>query len=118
MKGRRDANTTYTDLSTVLRRNNPSQAEKKRQNDSFGSVDPVVDHLMGSKALMIVIWGSVASVLSLGLAVMAMAALFGRSQNLKPGGVRATIIMLGVPAVLAYVPVATAIAMLCSRRLR
>jgi hypothetical protein len=53
MKERRDENTTYTDLSSVLRLNNPSQAENKQQNDSLGAIDPVIDHLMGSKSVQI-----------------------------------------------------------------
>jgi hypothetical protein len=58
-----DADATYADLSTVLRHNDPSEAEKKRQSDTLGSTDPVVDHLMRSKALKAVFWGFIAAVL-------------------------------------------------------
>ena len=116
MKERRDENTTYTDLSSVLRLNNPSQAENKQQNDSLGSIDPVIDHLMGSKAFKFVIWGSMGGVLALGLAVVVVVTFFGRDDGLEI--LRWRLLMVGIPAFVGYVPVMTAIAMLCSRRLR
>jgi hypothetical protein len=116
MKERRDENTTYTDLSSVLRLNNPSQAENKQQNDSLGAIDPVIDHLMGSKAFKFVIWGSMGGVLALGLAVMVVLTFFARHDKLEI--LRGIILTAGIPAFVGYVPVITAAAMLCSRRLR
>jgi hypothetical protein len=116
MKEHRNRNTTYTDLSTVLRLNNPSQAENKRQNDSLDLVDPVIDHLMRSRALRSLIWGFIVGVLSLGLGIMVVVSFSGFKQ--EPGPVRVTILMIGVPCLLGYVPMFTAVAMLCSRRLR
>lgn len=116
-KEARAPNVTYADsrLSTVLRLNDPSQAENKLQNDSFDSIDPVIDHLMGSRAVKCVIWSLIVIVLLVGLAVVVVSSLWMLPEF---GLARAGVMIICIPFLLGYVPAATAIAMLCSRRLR
>jgi hypothetical protein len=78
-KESRNVNATYTDLSTVLRLNGPSQAEKKRQSDALGSDDPVIEHLMRSKALKAVFLGLIAAVLGWGIAIIVLVEMGGPS---------------------------------------
>jgi hypothetical protein len=112
----RTPDTAYTDcrLSTVLRLNNPSQAEDKLRNDSIDSVDPVINHLMGSRAVKCVIWSLVVIVLLMGVAAVVVLALWEYADGLA----RASVMSIGIPILLGFVPAATAVAMLCSRRLR
>jgi hypothetical protein len=107
-----DADATYADLSTVLRHNDPSEAEKKRQSDTLGSTDPVVDHLMRSKALKAVFWGFIGAVLGWGIAIVVLVGIRdgrGRTELLR---------IAGAPCLAAWVPATTLFAMMCSRRLR
>jgi hypothetical protein len=112
MRQRCGGNTTYTDLSTALRLNDPSEAKHKRQNDTYGSADPVIEHLMSSKAFKAVVWSLILAVLALGAAITAVGAWRGTQW-------RATyLVYMGGPAILGSVLLSTAIAMMCSRRLR
>jgi hypothetical protein len=112
MKERREASATYPDLSTVLRLNDPSQAEDKLRNDSLDSIDPVVDHLMNSRAFRVVIKGFIVAVLVLGMAVFASGEIVGSDIRLVVLGYG------GFPVFFAFVPLATAMAFICSHRLR
>lgn len=108
----RKAHTTHADLSTVLRLNDPSRSENKRHDGSPDSVDPVIDHLMGSRALKIVVRIFLGAVLFLGLAIISISAVDGsevRTVFLQNGG---------GPGLAACVPFMMVIAMVCSRRLR
>jgi hypothetical protein len=109
MRQRRDGKTTYTDLSTVLRLNDPSEAKHKIQNDTYGSTDPVIEHLMSSKAFKAVVWTFIVAVLVLGGGIMAVGA---------DVGIQYRAVYLAGPAIVGSVLISTAIAMMCSRRLR
>jgi hypothetical protein len=113
MKERHDANATYTDLSTVLRVNDPSEAEHKRQSDTLGSTDPVIEHLMSFKAFKAVVWSFIAAVTILGLSIIAHG-IFGNLGSTARVGV----LLYGGPGFVLSVLLSTAIAMMSSRRLR
>jgi hypothetical protein len=113
IKEARTPDATYTDLSTVLRLNDPSQAENKLRNDSIDSIDPVIDHLMSSKAFKLVVWSFVLGVLALGIPwTITLGASGGDSPSRMMG------LELGVPSFIPFNVVTSAVAMVCSRRLR
>lgn len=112
LKERRQANASHADLSMVLRLNNPSRAEDKLHNDSPDSIDPVIEHLMGSRAFRLVIKIFFGMVLFLGITFFFMG---------EDGGSETRLLVLGyggVPCFLILVPFTTAVAIVCSRRLR
>jgi hypothetical protein len=111
-KESRNVNATYTDLSTVLRLNGPSQAEKKRQSDALGSDDPVIEHLMRSKALKAVFLGLIAAVLGWGIAIIVLVEMGGAQYRTD------LLAFAGAPCLGAWVPATALFAMMCSRRLR
>ena len=112
LKERRQANASHADLSMVLRLNNPSRAEDKLHNDSPDSIDPVIEHLMGSRAFRLVIKIFFGAVLFLGLSFFYMGQ-YGGSE------IRLTVLGYGgFPCFLILVPFTTAVAIVCSRRLR
>jgi hypothetical protein len=113
IKEARTPDATFTDLSTVLRLNDPSQAENKLRNDSIDSIDPVIDHLMSSKAFKLVVWSFVLGVLALGIPwTITLGASGGDSPSRMMG------LELGVPSFIPFNVVTSAVAMVCSRRLR
>jgi hypothetical protein len=116
VKEARTSDATHTDLSTVLRLNSPSQAENKLRDDSIDStdsIDPMIDHLMGSKAFRVVNWISIVCVLLLGLFwTIGGAALGGE------GPTREMALAVGIPMIFCSTLFAAAVAMMCSRSLR
>ena len=112
LKERRQANASHADLSMVLRLNNPSRAEDKLHNDSPDSIDPVIEHLMGSRAFRLVIKIFFGAVLFLGLSFFYMGQYGGSEIRLTVLGYD------GFPCFLILVPFTTAVAIVCSRRLR
>lgn len=112
MKERCEANASHSNLSMVLRLNNPSQAEDKLHNDLPGSTDPVIDHLMGSRAFRLVIKVLFGAVLCLGLIFFFLGEVGGSLARLYILGLG------GIPCFFALVPFLTAVAIVCSRRLR
>ena len=101
----------YDDLKSALRLNEPSKADHKLDTGAKTPSDPIIDHLMSSKALRGVIRSFVVVLLLLGVAIMIMAAMGG-------GGTRLDVLQFGGPLVGCYVPVALLLIMPFSQRSR
>ena len=100
--------TSYPNLQSALRLNDPSTFESKLPTQTRASHDPIIDHLMTSKAFVATVWFLLAAISSVGLAVIAMLpfvyALSGptvRSIILMFGG--APLLVSGVPLMLLFV---------------
>jgi hypothetical protein len=114
VKEARAPDATNTDLSTLLRLNNPSQAENKLRNSSIGSNDPVIDHLMDSKAFKLVHWGFIVCVLVLAIPWT----LSIGNTDTGAGPSRLLGLQFGLVVIIPFNVVTAAVAMACSRRLR
>lgn len=109
---RRKSRAARLNLTSVLRREEPSRAEAKVRNDLPDSFDPVIDHIMGSCAFKIMIWSLLVAVTAVGLSVLGMAGAAG-------GNVRYQVLLSeGVPVVVAFLPVVAMFAVSLSRDLR
>ena len=81
-------------------------------NDSANSHDPIVDHLMSSRAFRGVVWCFFVAVMCVGLAVVFT------NLGTGHGDVRSTILLLvGLPVFVILVPLTTLFVMPFSRRL-
>lgn len=107
----------YLDLTSALCLNEPSDSAHKMQNDSAGSCDPVVDHLMGSPAFKSVVWFFFAALVGIGLTVVGMN--IGSAGASSHDDYRVGILLYaGTPTILGVVPVITMIVLPFSRRLK
>lgn len=98
----------YPNLTSALRSNEPSRFEDKIQNDRDHSHDPIVDHVMRSRAFKAVIWSFSAMLFTIGLVI----------TGLGPD-TRMTVLQYGGAAVIFFwVPFMTLFVLPCSRRLR
>ena len=68
----RASQTVFPDLSSALLMNEPSHWSDKMNLDSSGVRDPVVDHLMSSKAFKWVIWSVPVMLLGVGVPIAAV----------------------------------------------
>lgn len=99
-------------LTSVLADNEPSDFEKKCNDDPANAVDSIVDHLMQSRAFKAIFWSFFLIICFDGLAVITVSGL---------GGPRWRIYALafgGGPVLLGWVPFATICALLFSHSLR
>ena len=107
----------YPNLSSALRLNDPSDSEHKIQNDAASSCDPIVDHLMGSRAFKCVVWFFFAALLGVGLTVVVMNmefARYGFYNDYRVG----ILLYGGMPAIVSIVPFITMVVLPFSRRLK
>jgi len=103
---------THPDLISALRFNEPSKPDDKLQNDSASSYDPIVDHLMSSRAFKTVVWGFFAVLAGIGLVVVV-------GNVIARGDFRFAVLTYGgLPAVVACVPLFATFVLPFSRRLR
>jgi hypothetical protein len=103
----------FPDLTTALRLNEPSDPKHKMLTDSASSHDPIVDHLMSSRAFRGVVWGFFAAVVCIGLVVVFV------NLGVGEGDLRALVLLVGaLPIFVFLVPVATLLVMPFSRRLK
>lgn len=97
-------------LTSVAVSNEPSRFENKLNNDLPTSVDPVLEHLICSRAFKVVTWSVLYLLITLGIVVM------GGSGTLSA---RVYILLYGGEAALVvFVPLVARIAVACSKRLR
>jgi hypothetical protein len=104
---------SFPDLTTALRLNEPSKSEHKMLNDSASSHDPIVDHVMSSRAFRGVVWCFFAGVMAVSLAVI-FANLGMKTDDSRAG----VILGGGLPIFVLLVPTATLCVMPGSRRLK
>lgn len=104
----RPSTTIHPDLASALRSNQPSRFQDKLQNDEANSHDPIVDHVIRSRAFKAVTWSFSAAVFGIGLAIVGL-------------GPETRIMVLqygGAAAIFFWVPIVTLFVLPCSRRLR
>jgi hypothetical protein len=107
----------YPDMASALRLNEPSSSDDKMQNDSAGSCDPIVDHLMSSNAFKSVVWFFFAALMGVGLTVIGMN--IGSMGSFYTNDWRVEILLyVGTPVILGIVPAITMFVLPFSRRLR
>ena len=108
-------NPSYRDLTCVLLVNKPSKSEDKMQNDQPTSCDPVIDHLISSRAFSGVIWSFFVVLVGVGLTIVALSS---GSEN-GDDSVRWFILTYGgLPGVALAVPLTALFSLPFSRRLR
>lgn len=103
----------YPDLTSALRLNGPSKSNNKLENDRAGSYDPIVDHVMRSRAFKSVVWTFFVGLATIGFTTVLLNIVYQgfemRAVILKYGG---------APGLFACVPLMTVFVLPCSRRLR
>lgn len=104
----RPRNIVYPDLTTALKLTGPSRTKDKLQNDKPGSHDPIIDHLMSSRAFKVVMWSFLLGVMT-----------FGSTITIINPRLRASFVMsLGWRLLGLVVPGMTLLVLPFSRRLR
>lgn len=114
----RPKNPVYPDLTSVLQANDPSRAEAKMNNHAKNSCDPIVDHVMRSRAFKLVVWSFITALCAVGIAVISLNAKATRNRNVEFPDYRLVVLKYAGGPLVACVPVTAALVLPFSRRLR
>lgn len=121
---RRTPETQYRNLASALRLNELASVSRKMRYDDLAQPDPIITHLVHSKAFQFVVWTFVAAITGIGLAVVILAsgaANKAAAQQAEDGPIVVRYHFLmdkGLPVLIACVPVASVLVLLWSRRLQ
>ena len=110
----------YPDLTSALQANHPSKSEAKVQNHSKNSYDPIVDHVMRSRAFKVVVWSFIMALCAVGIAVVTLNAMTLKIYMyvLEQPDKRLFVLRQAGGPLIACVPVMTALILPFSRRLK
>lgn len=103
----------YDDLTSLLKSKTPSDPQEKVYGDHQNSADPMLNHLMLSKAVKVVIWSLLLVIVVLGLAVFVVV-------GLRFGNISRAIILTygGIAGLFVWVPLVAMVAVAFSKRLQ